>query len=214
MSESIAIGQPQPEEFSSEKIRFSYLELFYATLFHPLQAFRDISAEPQANSRLLFFATMSVVLVSTLAPLVHMTNQGGSPSSLIWTMPLSAITGVIIWALMGLLIGLLAHAFTGQSRARTFLTLSGLATLPWIFMGPVAMLKMGLGPVGLILFVVMALLVWLWSVLLFALALSETYQMTPERVMIVLAAPFAMFVVLLSWMCGFIDNIRQLAFHG
>lgn len=214
MSEPIALEQPQSGDFNSENIRGSYLELFYAALFHPVQAFKDIAAEPQANSRLLFFATITVVLVSTLAPLVHMTNQGGNPSSLVWAMPLSAVMGTMIWGLMGLLISLLAYAFTGQSRVRTFLTLSGLATLPWIFMGPVAMLKIGLGPVGLILFVLLALGVWLWSVLLFALALAETYQMTPERVMIVLAAPFAMFVVLLSWMCGFIDNIRQLAFHG
>ena len=214
IAEQFAAEPSLVDEFSAENFQTSYLTLFYGTLFHPLQTFKSISQSSQPGSRLLFFAIMSVVLVSTLAPLIHMASQGGHPSSLVWTMPLSAVSGTIIWGFMGLLIGLLAYAFIGQSRVGQFLTLSGLATLPWVLMGPITMLKVGLGSFGVIIFVLLALGVWLWSVLLFALALAETYGMTPERVLIILAAPFAMSLVLLGWMFGFIDNIRQLAFHG
>ena len=157
---------------------------------------------------------MSVVVISALAPLLQLANQGGDPWSLIWKIPVSGLVGVMLWGLMGLLIGLFSYAFVGKSRSKSFLTLSGLATLPWVFMGPVSLLKMGLGPVGLVAFVLLALLVWLWSVLLFALALAETYKMSPDRVLIILAAPFALSVVLLAWLGGFIGNISQLAFHG
>jgi hypothetical protein len=218
MSESISelnssYSASEPVDLSVDELQGSYLSLFYATLFHPLRAFKAISVN-QPNSRLLFFAILSVVLVSALTPLVHLATQGGNPSSLIWTMPLSAVSGVMIWAFMGVLIGLLAYAFTGKSRIGTFYTLSGLATLPWVLMGPVSMLKVGLGPFGVIIFVLLALLVWLWSVLLFALALAETYDMTPDRVIVVLATPFAMSLVLLGWLFGFVEQVRQLAFHG
>jgi hypothetical protein len=142
-----------------------------------------------------------------------MSVQGGNPTNLVWSLPLSAVLGVAVWGLAGLLISLLGYAFTGKTRVSQFLTLSGLATLPWIFMGPVSMLKIGLGPLGALLFVLLGLLIWLWSVLLFALALAETYEMSPDRVLVILAAPFAMSLVLLSWLLGFIDNVRLLAFH-
>lgn len=201
------------EPITVDDFQNSYLALFYATLFHPVQAFTGISRMPEWNSRLLFFSIISVVLVSTLAPLVHMATLGGNPSQLVWAMPLSAVGGVMLWGLMGLLIALLAYAFCGKARIAVFLTLSGLATLPWVLMGPVSMLNVGLGPLGGLLFMLLALGVWLWSVILFALALAETYGMTPDRVLIILAAPFAMSLVLLCWLLGFIDNIRQWAFH-
>ncbi len=216
MSELIAAEQPVPDDFNPQAIQGSYLELFYATLFHPVRTFALIAAETSAplGNRQLFFASLSVVGISALAPLLQLANQGGETVSLFWQIPLSAVAGVILWGLMGLFISLFAYAFTAQARAKTFLALSGLATLPWILMGPVSLLKIGLGPVGVIAFVLLALLVWLWSVLLFALALAETYKMSPERVLIILAAPFALSGVLLAWVAGFIDNISQLAFHG
>ena len=206
-------GSNISEPITIDDFQNSYLSLFYVTLFHPVQAFTSISRMPEWNSRLLFFSIISVILVSTIAPLVHMATLGGNPAQLVWAMPLSAVGGLMIWGLMGLLIGLLAYAFCGKARVAVFLTLSGLATLPWVLMGPVSMLNVGLGPVGGLCFMLLALGIWLWSVILFALALAETYGMTPDRVLIILAAPFAMSLVLLSWLFGFIENIRQWTFH-
>ena len=197
-------------------IRACYLELFYAVLFHPVSTFKSIAADvhgTQGDNRLLFFSLISVVLISTIAPLVQLAAVGGNVSMLVLTLPLSAISGLLVWGIMGLIIGLLAYAFTGEAKIRTFLTLSGLATLPWILMGPICLLKVGLGGPGLVLSVLLALVVWLWSILLFALAVTQTYRMTAERVLIVLAAPFAMSMVLLAWIVGFVENIRQLGPH-
>ncbi|MCE3235455.1 MAG: hypothetical protein K0Q50_1635 [Vampirovibrio sp.] len=192
-------------------IKTNYLELFYATLFQPVQTFKVIAEEAPANNRLLVFSLISVILISSIAPLVHLATLGGQPAMLVLTLPLSAVSGIIVWGFMGLLIALLAYAFTGQARIRTFLTLSGLATLPWVLMGPVSLLKIGLGGIGVALCIIGALLIWMWTVLLFALAITETYRMTVERVLIVLAAPFAMFLVLVSWIAGFVENVRQMA---
>ncbi len=111
---------------------------------------------------------------------------------------------------MGLLISLLSYAFTAQTRIHTFLILSGLATLPWLFMGPISLLKIGIGVPGLILCAVLGMAVWLWSIVLFALAVIATYQMTIDRVLIVLAMPLLMMLVFFGWVFGFINNVFQL----
>ncbi len=192
-----------------------YPELFYQALFHPCATFNAI-AESEVRghqNRLLFYALISVVIVSAMAPVVALMNTGGNAEDLVLAIPLGTLVGVGVWGFMGLAISLFSFAFTGKSNVKPFLILSGLATLPWVLMAPVSLLKVGLGGVGMALSILGALLIWLWSVLLFALALMVTYRMTIERVLIVLAAPFVALLILLGWIVGFTDNIRQLAPH-
>jgi len=108
--------------------------------------------------------------------------------------------------------------------------LSGLASLPWIFMAPATLLKSGLGDLssaifgmdeaGLALsnaadigatalFCLIGMGIWLWTVLLLVTAVTESYRLSAEKVVIVIAAPFAMFLVALGWTVGFILNLRQ-----
>ncbi len=187
------------------------LNLFYGVLFYPVRTFRLIAAEPHPGNRLLFLALVTVLLISTLAPIVAISGAGGKIGSLALAMPFSAFSGLLVWGFVGLVIGLLSYAFTGKTRLLTFLTLSGLATLPWIFVGPISLLKIGVGGVGLAFSALFGLLIWLWSVILFALALVATYNMSAERVIIVLAAPFAMSLIWFGWITGFMVNIIQLA---
>jgi len=90
------------------------------------------------------------------------------------------------------------------------LTLSGLGALPWLFMAPISMLRLNFGFVGTLLCFLLSLGIWLWVVFMFAAALTQTYRMSAEKVVIVLAAPFAMFLVFAGWAIGFMLNLRQL----
>lgn len=193
-----------------ESVRASWLELFYATLFHPLHTFRAIAAEAEPGNRLLFYSLLSVVLVSVTAPMVHTANAGSNPSGLVTAMPFGAVVGVLVWLFMALVISLMAYAFTGETRVRTFLVLSGLATLPWIFMAPISLFKIGIGVTGLVLCALLGLVVWLWTIVLFGLAIMATYKMTAERVLIVLAMPFAMILVFAGWIVSIVRNIAHL----
>lgn len=204
---------PNIETLSSEQPPQGFLDSLYNTLFHPIATFQALGEPTSAPGKTLFYALFTVIFVSAIAPLVKMANTGGQPGDLALAIPLSTVAGVIIWAFTGLLISLLAYAFTGQTRIRTFLTLSGLAVIPWILMGPVSVLKFGMGSLGSGISILGTLLIWLWSVLLFGLALMNTYRMTVERMLIILATPFAAQCVLLGWVMGFIGNIRQLASH-
>lgn len=207
MNEHQNSGHHEP---NSEVYRRDYLALFYDTLFNPVNTFKIIAAEPHPAGFLVFYAIMSVILVSAIAPVIQMVNMGGGPATLIFTMPISVLGGLLIWGISGLILALAAYAFTGNPRVRTFLTLSGLATLPWIMLGPISLMKVSLGNVGVAICILLALLVWLWTVLLFALALTQTYRMSADRVLIVLAAPFTMMLIFIGWIAGFVDNIRLL----
>lgn len=190
-----------------------FLETLYEVLFHPVRSFHTIAEAIQAGqgqNRRLFFAALSVILISAIAPMVHFSAQGGNVLNLVVFIPLLTVGGLLCWLFTGLVVGLLAYAFTGETRIKLFLTLSGLATLPWLLMAPMVLFKLGLGMVGSFMVVVSGLLIWLWAVLLFALALIVTYRMTAERAMAVLVMPFLALLVLGGWIWGFIVNIGQL----
>jgi hypothetical protein len=208
MSEPMTNEQPP-----AGSLKNNFLDILYDTLFHPIITFRALDETEATNPQFLFYALAAIITVSALAPLIQLANTGGDLGGLPLGIPVSTLIGVAVWGFMGLATGLWAYAFTGHARIRTFLTLSGLATLPWILMGPVSVLKFGLGPMGAAIAVLGALLIWLWSVLLFGLALMITYRMTIERALIILATPFTTQLILLAWIFGFFGNVRQLAFH-
>src|SRR5262249_32774558 len=163
---SISSAEPfGPSSGTFAQLEESYPDLLYAVLFHPIATFKTLAAEHNLSNRMLLYALFSVILISALLPVIQLISMGGKPAILAFTIPLSVMIGTLIWVLMAVIIALLSYAFANQTRFRTFLILSGLATLPWLLMGPVSLLKYGLGPIGAVLCAGFGLLIWLWSVL-------------------------------------------------
>ncbi len=189
---------------------FGFSDWLYATLFHPFQAFDAIAKNASVNTGVFGYAFAAVLLISGLSPCIKLAYRGGSLSMLLVAIPLSLIAGLVLWFLAGGIFGLLARSFQGHGRVRTFLTLSGLAVLPWLLMGPIALIKSGFGAGGMMIGILLSLLVWLWSVLLFGLAVMKTYDMTLDRVVIVLAMPWLMSGIFLMWLLGFLGTLAQL----
>jgi hypothetical protein len=188
----------------------SFLDLFYQTLFYPVTTFRSIASGPWADNRMLFYALGAVILVSATAPAVHLAASGGTLGGLIALMPVYTVVGVFIWAFVALVLSLLSYAFLGETRIRTFLVLSALATLPWLLMGPVMLFKAGLGQVGDFISAVLGLCIWLWTTLLFALAVMCTYRMSVERVLVIFLLPLASLLIVTGWVAGFVLNVAHL----
>lgn len=187
-----------------------YLDTVYGVLFYPVRTFQTVADLESLPNALLCAGLMTVLIVSALTPVVHVAGSGGNLGLLLLSIPLHTVAGLFMWVAMALIVGLLAYAFTAKSRLRHLLCLTGLATLPWVLMGPVILFKVGLGTLGVALSAIAGLLVWLWTVLLFALAITVTYRMTADRVLIVLVAPFVMMLVFFAWMGGFVSNIIHL----
>jgi hypothetical protein len=191
-----------------------FLQVFYGILFHPVQEFERIRDEAAGEKNLLLlYGILFVLVMSGLSPLLR--YMGGSSSAgdllgLMFQVPLQAVAGLVMWGVMGSVISLLAYAFSGNSRFQNFLILSAFATVPWLLMVPLALIKQSLGLPGVFLGTTAGMVVWLWTVLLFALAVGVTYQLSLERVLIVLVMPFLMVGLSFLWLLGFFLNLFRL----
>ncbi len=189
----------------------AFNELFYKGLFHPVTVYRTIAKEEAPSNQTLFWGLLFIVLISGTAPVVEaIWKSTGNLSSLGLMVPIKAIGGFAVWLSMGSVISTLAYAYTGKARFKTFLILSALSSLPWILMGPLALLKIGLGDLGNLLGFSAGLGIWLWSVFLFALSIGVTYELPLDRVFIVLVMPFVFSLVALSWFFGFFIHLGHL----
>lgn len=189
-----------------------YLDVFYNVLFHPGRTFEAL-ADDQAHvtkNKLLLQAALTVMFISVIAPLVSLIYEGGDLKPLFIEVPLQAISGAFIWLIIGAVIGLLAYAFTGLARLQTLLILTAFATLPWLFLGPATLLRIALGTFGEYVHAGISLVLWLWTVLLFALAIMKTYRLSGEQVLIILIIPLVMSIIAFAWTAGFIMNIIRL----
>lgn len=188
----------------------TFLDLFYNGLFHPVSEYRRISEKESPSNWTLFYGLIFVLLVSALAPVVQTVWKAESLSGLAFFIPYKAVTGLLIWLFMAGIVSTLSYAFTGKARFKTLLALSALSTLPWVLMGPLSLLKIGLGGFGDFVGIAAGLLLWLWSVFLFALAIGVTYRLSMERVLIVLVMPFLFSMVAFAWVVGFFVRVSQL----
>ncbi len=190
---------------------FALNELFYNGLFHPVTTYRQLAKEEVPSNQALFLGLIFIVLVSGTAPVVEaIWKSSGDLSGLGMMVPLKAVGGFVVWLIMGAVISTLAYAYTGNARFKTFLILSALSCLPWILMGPLALLKIGLGDLGGLLGFSAGLGIWLWSVFLFALSIGVTYELPLDRVFIVLVMPFVFTLVAFGWIFGFFVNLGHL----
>ncbi len=188
----------------------AFLDLFYNGLFHPVAEYRRISEQDSPSNLTLFYGLIFVILISAMAPVVHTIWKAGDVSGLVFAVPYKAVTGLAIWLFMASIVSTLSYAFTGQARFRTLLALSALSTLPWVLMGPLSLLKIGLGDLGNFVGVAAGLILWLWSVFLFALSIGVTYRLSLEKVLIILVMPFLFSTVAFAWIVGFFVQVSKL----
>jgi hypothetical protein len=187
----------------------TYLDRVYDTLFHPITAFQKMDSDSNSN-QLLFEGLLTIIGVSAIAPILHLITHGGDFGSLAYEIPIQAVMGIVMWLFIAFLFSMIAYAFTERSNFRKLLILSAYATLPWLFLAPLTLVKTALGVTGDVIHTLIGLVIWIWTVLLFALALMKTYQLSADRVIIILLVPILMSLVATAWVSGFIVNIMRL----
>jgi hypothetical protein len=207
---------PFPEVPRQMTPRNGFLDLLFGTLFQPLKTFRQASG-PQTSRGVMLCAIYSVVLVSIVAAVTQIMISQGSSIQLSYLLPLKIFLGLLGWLWTALTVALAAQAFTGKMQLKTFLRLSGLAFLPGLLLAPVTLLAQGAmvgggewGNSAALLYSLPALLVWLWSSLLFTLALAVTYQMDGERVFLFLLVPVMLFIGTFGGILGLMGDFVQM----
>ncbi|MBY0450829.1 MAG: YIP1 family protein [Cyanobacteria bacterium] len=189
----------------------NFLDIIYGGLFQPISLFRRMAQFESIPNRWVILGLILIVLVSAVEPLLafNLRGEGHNLAFLLLEIPFYANLGVFIWLFMAGVMGLLSRVYRGKSEFKLFLVLSALSTLPWFLMAPIVLLKFALGVVGMVLAAVSGLIVWLWTVLLFALAIGTTYKLAADRVLVLLTLPFAFSLIAITWIGGFFVNMSQ-----
>lgn len=200
---------PPSEEAAS--CNLGLLDLIYGTLFQPKTCFRAVAAKECTTGTELLYGTMVVVVTSALTPVVQAIWSQGETGGLLIETPFKLIFGLLIWLFLVATVSGTAYAFQGQTRLKTFLTLSGLSALPWLFSAPIAIAKHNFGDMGHFLALIAILAIWLWSITLFGWAFGATYKVTADRILILLLMPFAFSIITFIWFIDFIANLFQLS---
>lgn len=186
----------------------SFLETFYGILFAPVETFSGVSETTGFKSASFFGGLFIVIIISGFAALY------GPGNSLLGWLPfkiaVSALSGVIFWLVCGCIFALAAYVFGMKGRPQTLLTLTAYATLPWVFIPVLILFKSSLGTFGGVIESFGVLGLWIWSMVLFLMALRFTYHLSLDRVLLAAALPFLMMFIGLAWVSGFFLNLFQL----
>lgn len=182
-----------------------FLNIAYNILVHPSQEFKVVSVGPVPKDILLAYGAVIVFLVSGIGVLYS--PMIATTSGLFLKFLLSATTGLILWLFTGTVFSTAAYIFGTRGRPQTLLILTAYATLPWVLLPSVMLFKGTLGAFGQTISILGSLGIWLWTVILFLMALRYTYNLTLERVLLAAGLPIMMTFLGIGWISGFFFNL-------
>jgi hypothetical protein len=175
----------------------NFLENFYGTIFSPNKTFDKLK-----DNLPLFQAFLIVLFVSILNSIIHLKF---TPEGIIFDLIKIFYTmfgGIISWLFLASFFYVIANIFRQEGKVKEFLTFSGFALIPWIFIGPVELFKTA-GIFGQIISVLLGLFIWLWVTILIILSITKAYNLTFGRTLILLITPFVGCFLTFNWIIGF-----------
>jgi hypothetical protein len=121
-----------------------------------------------------------------------------------WQLPFAAIGGLVGWLFFTLLLQQLANIFQKKLSLSELLTLTGFASMPWIFIGPALSLFAPLR-------ILVALAVIIWFIIWQVWAASVAFGTSGWRVLAIVPFAVAGGVVTLIWLSNFVRLIFSIA---
>lgn len=176
------------------------LNIFYGILFNPVETMKSFSYEKwyKMPAFLMLLASLFLLILTN-------TNYDLGTLFLFF----SKTTNLLIyWIFFAFFVDLLAKIFQSQSHFEKLLSLTSLAYIPWIFLAPLKLLK---STNFSSLAVILILGVWLWTVILQILAISETYDISRKKAIIVMFIPFIASILYWVWSVDFFVKIFQIS---
>lgn len=177
------------------------LSYVYGTLFSPVKTFDDVL---ESSTSKVFEAFCIIIIVSFIQSL------GIFDSNSFLYLGVYLVSYIIIavssWVFVACIISLLCWVFSKQLNINMILTLTGFSILPWLFMPAISLFKtVGIG--GVVLSVFLNLIIWIWTAVLFILAVSKGTNISLGKSIVLIITPFAGAIIVLAWLSGFISNI-------
>ena len=176
------------------------LNIFYGILFNPVETMRSFSCEKSYKTPVFIMLLASLFLLILIN-----TNYDFGTLFLFFS---KTINLFLCWIFFVFFVDLMAKIFQNQSHFGKLLSLTSLAYIPWIFLAPLKLLK---NTNFSSLAVILILCVWLWTVILQILAISETYGISRKKAIIVMFIPFVASILYLVWSVDFFVKIFQIS---
>ncbi len=139
----------------------SFLDHLYGVWFTPQQTFKSLKAEPALAQAIVVVIALNLIDIGRRSGLTP--TSAWAVLGILWGL----ITGVIGWLLIAGLLRWLAFCFNRQTHLVEILSLTGFASIPWIFLAPAQAIG---GAVGVLLG--LAAIVWFWASELYAIAVA------------------------------------------
>lgn len=180
----------------------SLIETLYSGLFEPFALYEQLANQWPRQLIHLLYAAGVVFWVSAMSAFCIPTIDQFSGISFWFLLEVfvASFIGVLMWFLTALSFSALAYCFRSQGKLSTILILTGYAMLPWVLLGPLVLLKQALGVVGLILYLVGFIGLWVWSTILFLVAIQKTYALSFDRVLLISVLPLMLLGVGVFWL--------------
>ncbi len=178
-----------------------FLENFYGTLFYPADTFEKLKSNPSLLTGLAI-----VGLVSMLNPVLRADEI--TPLLSVGLISVS-FGGIIKWAFFAFFIEILACIFNRGGKIEILLALSAYALLPWIFIAPIALFKTG-GLLAGLLGALAGIAVWIWTTALTVFAVMKAYDISSERVLLLIFVPLLGFIIFFDWIIGFFSTLGSI----
>lgn len=185
-------------------------DLLAMTFLNPIQCMNRVAQGTSVSGAVFTSAMMLFALVTVLM----------IASDVLWKdKALFSLAGGIPFGLMGAFFGALylssilsaaSHCFAEQTRFRQTLTVVFLSAVPWLLFAPLAFVKSAMGFTGSLMGLIGGLILWGWSVVLFAIGMKAVYQLNIERTIIFLTLPLSMMAVFFMWVSDVFSRMNQI----
>ncbi len=182
----------------------NFAETFFNILFRPVETFQNFSTEKP------YKLPFAIVVIASCFLSVLFSREGQFNPLVIFSYVFDSIGLVIYWLYFAFFVDLMAKTFTLQSNYAKLLTLTSLSYIPWIFLAPLKLLK-NVCSLTAEIAIILIFGVWIWTITLQILAISETYSIPRKNAILILLLPFLGCILYLTWVIDFFVKLAQFA---
>ncbi|MDH4378833.1 MAG: Yip1 family protein [Vampirovibrionales bacterium] len=184
-----------------------WTSLIDRTLREPRALFSQLAQRSHIQTTTLLLSIGIMLTSSVVAALATNVWRNDPLTDATWPVLTTMVGTTTVWWSVVSTLNWVGSAFTGRNRWRCLATLSALSSLPWLFYGPLALVKVAVPTIGPAFAPLFALALWGWQWALFGMAVSFTFGLTPKRTITVLLAPLSLFFVWWIWVGQFFESL-------
>ncbi|MDD3237011.1 MAG: Yip1 family protein [Candidatus Gastranaerophilales bacterium] len=181
-----------------------YFKNIYCVLCEPNKAFEELNKINMSSSQ----AAFTIIWVNIfLYSLKYIWSQHILVAFMyIVTLFFYLISVLIGWLMLGVFFEYIAKIFDKSGNLKKLLYLSSYAVLPWIFLAPLELLKRS-SDIGYFLGVILELIIYFWTMFLYAKSLEITYNLKFTRAVMLIFLPTVVMLYSIFWTIGFITKL-------